>query len=117
MNHEDKIAHLHKMIEDSDAEKRDVGFVDEKMNEIKGNIDELINQSNNFKLKNDEISKKIQEKIKSNQEKERELDELSADMLEARNEVEQFEISNLKNNKINREIMEIFNSASTIASD
>jgi len=43
---------MKKTILESEEEKKNVGIVDEKMNEIKGNIDELINQSNNLKAQN-----------------------------------------------------------------
>jgi len=41
------------MIEESENQKKEVGFVDDKMVEIKGNIDDLINQSSNLKSNND----------------------------------------------------------------
>jgi len=43
---------MKRTILESEEEKKNVGIVDEKMNEIKGNIDELINQSNNLKVQN-----------------------------------------------------------------
>lgn len=39
-------------IVETEEDKKGVGLVDEKMNEIKGNIDELINQSNSLKTQN-----------------------------------------------------------------
>ena len=47
------------MVEDSEQEKKEVGFVDDKMIEIKGNIDDLIQQSNELKTKNLALEKKI----------------------------------------------------------
>ena len=61
------------MVEDSEQEKKEVGFVDDKMIEIKGNIDDLIQQSNELKTKNLALEKKITEKVKVNEQKEREL--------------------------------------------
>ena len=43
------------------------------MIEIKGNIDDLIEQSNHLKIKNSELEKRIAEKVKSNEQKEDEL--------------------------------------------
>ena len=54
------------MIEDSEEQKKEVGEVDDKMNEIKGNIEELIEQSNVLKVKNSELEKKISQKNKIN---------------------------------------------------
>jgi hypothetical protein len=39
------------------------------MTEIKGNIDELINQSNTLKQQNEELEKQIAEKLRENQQK------------------------------------------------
>ncbi len=50
--HQDKVEAIRKLIQDSEEQKRDVGFVDDKMNEIKGNIEELIEESNTLKGKN-----------------------------------------------------------------
>ena len=50
------------MIEDADGEKKDVGMVDERMNEIKGSIDEILRQSSELKLSNENLEKKINEK-------------------------------------------------------
>lgn len=46
---------MKRMIYESEEEKKDVGMVDEKMNEIKGSIDDLIKQSAQLKTKNDEL--------------------------------------------------------------
>jgi len=43
---------IDKLIIQSDQQKKDVGFVDNKMFDIKNNIDELITQSSTFKIKN-----------------------------------------------------------------
>lgn len=43
------------MIQDCEEQKRDVGFVDDKMNEIKGNVEELIQESNTLKTNNQEL--------------------------------------------------------------
>ena len=75
------------MLEDNEAEKREVGFVDDKMIEIKGNIDDLIEQSNELKRKNSELEEKISLKSKTNQQKENELEELSGEVLEARTDL------------------------------
>lgn len=37
--HNEKAAALRKMVEQAEGEKKDVGLVDERMNEIKGSID------------------------------------------------------------------------------
>jgi regulator of replication initiation timing len=47
-----------------------VGFVDDKMTEIKGNIEELIEESNTLKTKNQELERKIDRKRKGVREKE-----------------------------------------------
>ena len=78
------------MLDDNETEKREVGFVDDKMIEIKGNIDDLIEQSNELKRKNSELEEKISLKSKINQQKENELEELNGEVLEARTELEQF---------------------------
>ena len=39
------------------------------MTEIKGNIDELINQSKTLKQQNEELEKQIAEKLRENQQK------------------------------------------------
>ena len=44
-SHQLKVMELQKLIEESDGEKKDVGEVDERMNEIKGSIDEILKQS------------------------------------------------------------------------
>lgn len=62
--HTEKILTIRKMIEENEGQKRDVGLVDDKMNEIKGNIEELINQSNDLKVINDNLEKKIEQKRK-----------------------------------------------------
>ena len=41
-----------------------MGFVDDKMTEIKGNIEELIEESNTLKGKNRELERKIERKRK-----------------------------------------------------
>lgn len=64
--HTEKILTIRKMIEENEGQKRDVGLVDDKMNEIKGNIEELINQSNDLKVINDNLEKKIEQKRKDN---------------------------------------------------
>ncbi len=64
------------MIEDSEEQKKEVGEVDDKMNEIKGNIEELIEQSNVLKVKNSELEKKISQKNKINETKEKEMEDL-----------------------------------------
>lgn len=64
------------MIEDSEEQKKEVGEVDDKMNEIKGNIEELIEQSNVLKIKNSELEKKISQKNKINETKEKEMEDL-----------------------------------------
>jgi hypothetical protein len=53
--HADKVNEMKRLILESEEQKRDVGFVDDKMNEIKGNIEELIEQSNTLKVKNGEL--------------------------------------------------------------
>ena len=78
------------MLDDNETEKREVGFVDDKMIEIKGNIDDLIEQSNELKRKNSELEEKTSLKSKINQQKENELEELNGEVLEARTELEQF---------------------------
>jgi hypothetical protein len=40
------------MILDNHGQKKDVDFVDDKMHEIKSNIDDLIEQSNTYKKRN-----------------------------------------------------------------
>lgn len=50
--HSEKINEMKRLIEEREEQKRDVGFVDNRMNEIKENIDELIDQSNTLKIKN-----------------------------------------------------------------
>ena len=60
---------IRKMLEDSEAQKKEVGFVDDKMIEIKGNIDDLIEQSNQLKRKNSELEIKIAAKVKINEQK------------------------------------------------
>jgi regulator of replication initiation timing len=67
---------MRKMIEDSEEQKKEVGEVDDKMNEIKGNIEELIEQSNVLKVKNSELEKKISQKNKINETKEKEMEDL-----------------------------------------
>jgi regulator of replication initiation timing len=79
-----------------------VGFVDDKMGEIKGNIDDLIEQSNQLKVKNRELEMRIAAKMKVCEEKEVEMEEVNKELLEARTELEQFELCNLRNNKHNR---------------
>ena len=37
--HNEKAASLRKMVEEAEGQKKDVGLVDERMNEIKGSID------------------------------------------------------------------------------
>jgi uncharacterized protein YpuA (DUF1002 family) len=37
--HNEKAASLRKMVEEAEGEKKDVGLVDERMNQIKGSID------------------------------------------------------------------------------
>lgn len=51
-SHLEKVEAIRKMILDCEEQKRDVGFVDDKMNEIKGNIEDLIEESNTLKAKN-----------------------------------------------------------------
>jgi hypothetical protein len=51
---------MRRMIAESEEQKKDAGFVDEKMLEIRSNIEELISQSSGYKAKNDELSKKIE---------------------------------------------------------
>lgn len=60
---------IDKLIIQSDQQKKDVGFVDNKMFDIKNNIDELITQSSTFKIKNQQLTKKIEIKRKINKEK------------------------------------------------
>lgn len=50
--HNEKVNEMKRLIEEREEQKRDVGFVDNRMNEIKENIDELIDQSNTLKIKN-----------------------------------------------------------------
>ena len=50
--HNEKVNDMRRLIEEREEQKRDVGFVDNRMNEIKENIDELIDQSNTLKVKN-----------------------------------------------------------------
>ena len=68
-------------------EKKEVGFVDDKMIEIKGNIDDLIEQSNELKRKNSELEEKIAIKSKTNQQKENDLEELNGEVLELRTDL------------------------------
>lgn len=50
--HCEKINEMKRLIGEREEQKRDVGFVDNRMDEIKDNIDELIDQSNTLKVKN-----------------------------------------------------------------
>lgn len=51
-NHAKKVEEMRKMIEENEEQKKEVGEVDDKMNEIKGNIEDLIEQSRVLKVKN-----------------------------------------------------------------
>jgi hypothetical protein len=53
--HNEKAAALRKMVEEAEGEKKDVGLVDERMNEIKGSIDEILKQSADLKAKNERL--------------------------------------------------------------
>ena len=87
MTHGQKMEGIRKMLEESEMEKKEVGLVDQKMIEIKGNIDDLIEQSNHLKIKNSELEKRIAEKVKSNEQKEDELEELNSEVLESRTQL------------------------------
>lgn len=61
-SHQEKVASLRKMIEEAENEKRDVGLVDERMNDIKGSIEEILKQSAELKTSNDRLERQIHEK-------------------------------------------------------
>ena len=52
-SHQGKVDQLKKLIDETDGEKKDVGLVDERMNDIKGSIDEILRQSSELKTSND----------------------------------------------------------------
>lgn len=53
--HTEKVTALRKMVEEAEGQKKDVGLVDERMNEIKGSIDEILKQSADLKTKNERL--------------------------------------------------------------
>jgi hypothetical protein len=57
--HHEKIAALRKLIEEAEGDKKDVGLVDERMNEIKGSIDEILKQSSDLKVGNERLEREI----------------------------------------------------------
>jgi uncharacterized protein YoxC len=58
------------MVEEAEGEKKDVGLVDERMNEIKGSIDEILKQSADLKAKNERLERQINDKAHALREKE-----------------------------------------------
>ena len=85
--HQQKVAELKKMIEESEGEKRDVGLVDDRMNEIKGSIDEILKQSSELKVSNDRLERQINSKSHTLREKEEELTKLKEELMDERNEL------------------------------
>ena len=53
-----------------------MGLVDERMNEIKGSIDEILRQSADLKSRNERLERQINDKAHSLREKEEELAKL-----------------------------------------
>ena len=78
------------------------------MTEIKSNIDDLISQSNTLKAQNEHLEEQIQHRAELNRVKEREMEELNEEIVQAREELEGFERANLRNNRVKREINELF---------
>ncbi len=64
-SHAEKVNALRKLIEQAEGEKKDVGIVDERMNEIKNSIDQILKQSADLKLKNEKLQRQINEKAHS----------------------------------------------------
>lgn len=109
--HHEKIAALRKLIEEAEGDKKDVGLVDERMNEIKGSIDEILKQSSDLKVGNERLEREINEKEHVLREKEEELSKIKEELMEARNELEGFERLNLRENKRNKEIVTMIDKA------
>ncbi len=86
-SHNEKVAALQKMVEEAEGEKKDVGLVDERMNEIKGSIDEILKQSADLKSKNERLERQINDKAHQLREKEEELGKLKEELMEVRNEL------------------------------
>lgn len=93
------------MIEEADGDKKDVGLVDERMNDIKGSIDDILKQSSDLKQSNQMLEKDINEKESVLHEKQEELSKLKEELMEARNQLEGFQRLNLKENKRNKQIV------------
>lgn len=53
-----------------------MGLVDDRMNEIKGSIDEILKQSSELKVSNDRLERQINSKSHTLREKEEELTKL-----------------------------------------
>jgi uncharacterized protein YoxC len=102
--HNEKVEALRKLVDEAEGEKKDVGLVDERMNEIKGSIDDILKQSADLKSKNERLERQINEKAHSLREKEEELGKLKEELMESRNELEGFERLNLRENKRSKEI-------------
>jgi hypothetical protein len=63
--HNEKVVAMRKMVDEAEGEKKDVGLVDERMNEIKGSIDEILKQSADLKAKNERLERQINDKAHS----------------------------------------------------
>ncbi len=83
--HNQKAAALRKMVEEAEGEKKDVGLVDERMNEIKGSIDEILKQSADLTAKKERLERQINDKAHALRQKEQELGRLKQELMEARN--------------------------------
>lgn len=64
-----KVSEIQGLIKESQEEKKNIRYVDEKMSEIQLNIDDLIEQSNRFKDDNESMQQKIMRLKHNNMEK------------------------------------------------
>lgn len=73
-----------------------MSYVDDKMSEIKGSIDEILKQSATYKQSNEKLEKEIMHKEDTIRDKERNLNKVKKEEIDFRNQLEDFMKINMK---------------------